>query len=69
MSIVELRHNPNFKAASSVDQLMMLIGSYIDHGGPKGGMVSVKQFEDLAEDILVWESLRAIAEKQKKCEQ
>lgn len=35
-------------------RLLMILGNRIDHGSADGGLISVKQFGELAKDLLRW---------------
>ena len=42
------------KVSRQEDMLTMIISNRIDYGGDDGGMVSVKNFNELARDIIKW---------------
>lgn len=42
------------KVSRQEDMLTMIISNRIDCGGDDGGMVSVKNFNELARDIIKW---------------
>ena len=44
-----LKSEPN-----DIDAIGMILSNYTDYGGSQGGMVSVKQFNKVAECLLEW---------------
>ena len=42
----------HFKNATEKDKVGMILSSFIDHGNPDGGLISVKQFDELADTLI-----------------
>ena len=47
-----LRKIEQFKNATEKDKVGMILSSFIDYGNPDGGLISVKQFDELS-DVLI----------------
>lgn len=41
-----------FKNATEKDKVGMILSSFIDHGNQDGGLISVKQFDELADTLI-----------------
>ena len=41
-----------FKNATEKDKVGMILSSFIDYGNPDGGLISVKQFDELADTLI-----------------
>ena len=41
-----------FKNATEKDKIGMILSSFIDNGNPDGGLISVKQFDELADTLI-----------------
>lgn len=46
------RFENEFKELSEKDKLEMILSNAIDYGGSNGGMISVKQFDNLSNTIM-----------------
>ena len=41
-----------FKNATEKDKVGMILSSFIDHGNSDGGLISIKQFDELADTLI-----------------